>query len=147
MPKPLWIYLIALLYFTKVSTCSAIAEIFPKASHDRLTRMLNGDWSGQTLLEWALRLLFLVVGGYLIVEDMVVEKPYAKRLNEAGWVGSSKHNKAVYGVSVVLLVWTDGQLRIPLGCRVWKKGGPSKFELALEVLSYARNRLIPSCNS
>ena len=141
MPKPRWTYLIALLHFTKVSTCSAIAEIFPKASHDRLTRMLNGDWSGQTLLDWALRILFLVVGGYLIVDDTVVEKPHAKRLNEAGWVWSSKRNKAVYGVSVVLLVWTDGQLRIPMGFRVWKKGGPSKFELALELLSYARNRL------
>jgi hypothetical protein len=131
----------ALLHFTKVSTCSAIAEIVPKASHDRLTRMLNDDWSGQTLLDWALRLLFLVVGGDLIVDDTVVEKPRAKRLNEAGWVWSSKHNKVVYGVSVVLLVWTDGQLRIPLSFRVWKKGGPSKFELALELLSYARNRL------
>src|SRR5437764_8685548 len=104
-------------------------------------------------------------------------------------VWSSKRNKVVYGVSVVLLgrvckasaraatdgqisrihsqtgssrpfeplgagsqafreevckhalVWTDDQIRIPLGYRVWKKGGPSKFELALELLSYARNRL------
>jgi hypothetical protein len=75
------------------------------------------------------------VGGYLIVDDTVVEKPHAKRLNEAGWVWSSKHNKAVYGVLVVLLVWTEGQLRLPIGFRVWKKGGPSKFELALERLS------------
>src|ERR671924_699308 len=141
MPKPLWIYLTALLHFTKVSACSTIAEIFPKASHDRLTRMLNGDWSGQTLLDWALRILFVVVEGYLIVDDTVVEKPHAKRLNEAGWVWSSKRNKAVYGFSVVLLVWTDGQTRIPIGFRVWKKGGPSKFELALELLSYARNQL------
>jgi hypothetical protein len=43
-------YLIALLYFTKASTCSSIAEVFAKASHDCLTRMLNGNWSGQTLL-------------------------------------------------------------------------------------------------
>jgi hypothetical protein len=41
--------------------------------------MLNGDWSGQTLLDWALRLLFVVVRGYLIVDDTVVEKPHAKR--------------------------------------------------------------------
>jgi putative transposase len=141
MPEPLWIYLMALLYFTKVSTCSTIAEAFAKASHDCLTRMLNGSWSGQTLLDVALRVLFQVVGGYLIVDDTVVEKPYAQLLNEAGWVWSSKRNKVVYGVSVVLLVWTDGQIRIPLGYRVWKKGGPSKFELALELLSYARNRL------
>jgi hypothetical protein len=63
MPKPLWTYLTALLHFTKVSTCSTSAEIFPKASHDRLTRMLNGEGSGQTLLDWALRLLFVVVEG------------------------------------------------------------------------------------
>jgi putative transposase len=99
------------------------------------------NWSGQTLLDVALRVLFKVVGGYLIVEDTVVEKPYAQLLNEAGWVGSSKRHKVVYGVSMVLLVWTEGQIRIPLGYRVWEKGGPSKFERALELLSYARNRL------
>jgi Transposase DDE domain len=47
----------------------------------------------------------------------------------------------VFGVSVVLLVWTDGQVRIPLACRCWHKGGPAKFALALDLLSYARNRL------
>jgi putative transposase len=141
MPKPLWTYLMALLYFTKVSTCSSMAEVFAEASHDCLTRMLKGSWSGQTLLDRALRVLFTVVGGYLMVDDTGVEKPYAQLLSEAGWVWSSKRNKVVYGVSVVVVVWTDGQIRIPIGFRVWKKGGPSKFELALELLSYARNRL------
>ena len=41
MPKPLWTYLIALLHFTKVSTCSAIAEIVPKASHDCWTMTIR----------------------------------------------------------------------------------------------------------
>jgi hypothetical protein len=100
----------ALLYFTKVSTCLSIAEVFAEASHDCLTRMLNGNWSGQTLLDRALRVLFTVVGSYLIVDDTVVEKPHAQLLNEAGWVWSSKRNKAVYGVSVVLVVWTDGRI-------------------------------------
>src|SRR3712207_8227048 len=40
--------------------------------------------------------------------------------------------------SLVLLVWTDGRLRIPLGLRLWRRGGPSKYMLALELLSYAR---------
>jgi Transposase DDE domain len=62
-------------------------------------------------------------------------------LGEAAWVWSSKHRQVVFGVSVVLLVWTDGQVRIPLGYRVWPKEGASKFDLALELLSYARNRL------
>jgi putative transposase len=141
MPEPLWIYLMAVLYFTNITTCSAIADAFDSVSHDRLTRMLHGSWSGHTLLDLALRTLFAVMGGYLIIDDTVVDKTYAKWLGEAAWVWSSKHNKVVFGVSVVLLVWTDGQVRIPLAFRCWYKGGPSKGELALELLSYARNRL------
>jgi putative transposase len=141
MPEPLWIYLMALLYCTNITTCSAMADAFDSVSHDQLTRMLHGTWSGHTLLHLALRLLFTVAGGYLIIDDTVVEKPYARILGEAAWVWSSKHSKVVFGVSVVLLVWTDGQVRIPLAFRCWQKGGPSKGELALELLSYARNRL------
>jgi hypothetical protein len=44
-------------------------------------------------------------------------------------------------LSLVLLVWTHGTLRIPLGLRLWRKGGPSKHALALEWLSYACHRL------
>jgi putative transposase len=141
MPEPLWIYLMALLYFTKITPCSAIADVFDSASHDRLTRMLQGTWSGHTLLNLALGALFTVAGGYLIVDDTVIEKPYARLLGEAAWVWSSKQHKVVFGVSVVLLVWTDGQVRIPLAFRLWRKAGRSKFDLALELLSYARNRL------
>lgn len=42
---------------------------------------------------------------------------------------------------MVLLIWADGHVRIPLGIRRWHKGGPSKYALALELLRYARNRL------
>lgn len=86
-----------LLYFTKVSTCSSMAEVFAEASHDRLTQMLNGSGSEQTLLDRALGVLFTVVGGYLMVDDTVVEKPYAQLLSEAGWVWSSKHKKVGSG--------------------------------------------------
>jgi Transposase DDE domain len=137
----LWIYLMALLYFTNITTCSAMADAFDSVSHDRLTRMLQGTWSGHTLLDLALRTLFSVAGGYLIVDDTVVAKPYARLLGEAAWVWSNKDRKVLFGVSVVLLVWTDGHVRIPLAFRVWHKGGASKYDLALELLSYARNRL------
>lgn len=141
MPEPLWIYLSALLYFTNIVTCSAIADAFDSVSHDRLTRMLQGTWSGHTLLTLALRALFTVAGGYLIVDDTVVVKSYARVLGEAAWVWSSKDRKVLFGGSVVLRVWTDGQSRIPIAFRVWQKGGGSKYDLALELLSYARNRL------
>jgi len=41
----------ALLYFTNVTTCFAMADAFDSVSHDRVTRMLQGTWSGHALLE------------------------------------------------------------------------------------------------
>ncbi len=135
MPEPLWLYLMALLSFTNLTSCSAMADAFDSVSHDRLTRMLQGTWSGHTLLNLALRTLFCVAGGYLIVDDTVVAKPYARLLGEAAWVWSNKDRTVLLGVSVVLLVWTDGHIRIPLAFRVWHKGGASKYDLALDLLS------------
>jgi hypothetical protein len=140
MPALLWLYLTALLYYQASASCVALAEALQTVSHDRLTRMLQGDWSGQTLLELAFRTLFVWERGYLILDDTVGPKPFATTIESLAWVFSSQERKPVYGLSLVLLVWTDGTLRIPLGIRLWHKGGPSKYVLALAWLSYARNR-------
>ena len=141
MPTLLWLYLTALLYYRTSASCVALAEALQTVSHDRLTRLLQGDWSGQTLLEFACRTLFVWERGYLILDDTVIPKPFATVIESLAWVFSSQERKPVYGLSLVLLIWTNGTLRIPLGLRVWHKGGPSKYELALELLSYARNHL------
>ena len=87
----------------------------------------------RTLLSWQ--------RGYLIIDDTVIPKPFARAIDGLAWVFSSQERRPVYGLALVLLVWTDGTLRVPLGVRLWCKGGPSKYELALELLSYARNHL------
>lgn len=43
-------------------------------------------------------------------------------------------------MQVVFLLWTNGRVRIPLGLRIWRKGGKSKVRLAEELLSEARRR-------
>jgi Transposase DDE domain len=110
-------------------------------SHDQLTRMLQGSWSGHRRLDLALRALCSVAGGSLSVDDPVVAQPSARLLGEAAWVWSNQDRKVLFGGSVVLLVWTDGHIRIPLAFRVWQKGGASQYDLALELLSSARHRL------
>jgi putative transposase len=141
MPELLWRYLTALLYYGTSASCVALAEALQTVSHDRLTRLLQAEWSGHTLLELAVRTLFGWQRGYLIIDDTVIPKPFATAIEGLAWVVSSQERRPVYGFSLVLLVWTDGQLRIPLGLRLWHRGGPSKYVLALELLSYARNRL------
>jgi putative transposase len=141
MPTLVWLYLTALLYYRTSGSCMVLAEALETVSHDRLTRLLHADWSGQTLLDLAVRTLFVWQRGYLILDDTVIAKPFATAMEGLAWVFSSQERKPVYGFSVVLLVWTNGTLRLPLGIRLWHKGGPSKYELALELLSYARNHL------
>jgi hypothetical protein len=141
VPELIWLYLTALLYYRTSASCVALAEALATISHDRLTRLLQGDWSGQRLLELALRTLFVWERGYLIIDDTVIPKPFAAAIEGLAWVFSSQERKPGHGLCVVLLVWTDGTLRLPLGMRLWRKGGPSKDELALAWLSYARNRL------
>jgi hypothetical protein len=141
MPEPLWIDLMALLYFTHVTPCSAIADALDSVSHARLTRMLQGPWSGHTLLALAWRPLFTVAGGSLIVADPVIATPSARLLGEAAWVWSNKDRTVLFGVSVVRLVWPDGPIRMPLAFRVWHRGGASKYDVALALRSYARTRL------
>jgi putative transposase len=141
MPELIWRYLTALLYYRTSASCVALAEALQTVSHDRLTRLLRADWSGQILLERAFHTLFVWERGYLILDDTVIPKPFATAIEGLAWVYSSQDHKPVYGLSLVLLVWTNGTVRIPMGMRFWHKGGPSKYALALELLSYARNRL------
>jgi hypothetical protein len=85
----------ALRYYTNIATCSAIADAFDSASHGPLTRMLQGTWSGHTLLHLALGALFPVAGGYLLRDDTVVAKPYARLLGEAAWGIGNVHAAVV----------------------------------------------------
>ena len=55
-----------------------MADAFDSVSYDRLTRLLHGTWSGHTHLDLALRTLYSVAGGYLIVDDTVVATGYHK---------------------------------------------------------------------
>jgi hypothetical protein len=63
-------------------------------------------------------------------------------MKDLAWVFSSQERRPVLGCSLVWLVWTNGTLRIPLGVRLGRHGGPSKYMSALAWLSDARNRLL-----
>jgi hypothetical protein len=141
MPELLWLDLTAWLYSRTSASCVALAAALETVSHDRLTRLLQAAWSGQTRLALAVRTRFVWQGGDLIIDDTVIPKPFATAMEGVAWVFSSPERRPVYGFSLVRLVWTDGRLRIPLGLRLWRRGGPSKYMLALAWLSDARNRL------
>lgn len=126
MPELRWLYLTAVLYDRTSGSCVALAEALETVSPDRLTRLLQRDWSGHTRLERAGRTLFGWQRGALLIDETVIPKPFAAAIEGLAWVFSSQERKPVYGRSLVLLVWTNGTLRSPLGMRRWRKGGASK---------------------
>jgi hypothetical protein len=141
MPTLVWLYLTALLYDRTSATCVALAEGLPTGSHDRLTRRLQANGSGPTLLDAALRPRVAWERGYRMIDATVMANPFATALEGLAWVFSSPERRPVSGLSLGLLVGTDGTLRVPLGVRLWRTGGASQDALALAWLSHARNHL------
>ena len=119
----------------------ALAEGLHTVSHDSLTRWLQAAWSGHTRLALAWRTLFVCERGDLIVDETVLPKPCATAIADLAWRSSRQERNPVDGLSLVLLGWTNGARRVPVGIRRWRRGGASKDAWALAWLSDARNRL------
>jgi hypothetical protein len=67
-----------------------------------------------------------------MLDDPVIPKPFATTIDGLAWGFARQERQPVYGLSLVLLGWPHGTLRIPWGLRRWHKGGPSTYVLALE---------------
>jgi hypothetical protein len=132
-------YLVALLYRNTRTSCLSLSAVCARVSHDRLQRLLyqRFAWSRRLWDFFAARLVR--EGGYLIIDDTCWAR-WAKHSEAVSWVWSSTQGRTVRGMQVVLLVWTDGRRRVPLGLRLWQKGGRSKVELAAERLREAHRR-------
>lgn len=134
-------YILALLIYQKITSLSQMSRLMQSISHDRLTDLLDSKWDGQTLLDSFILKLLDCFGGYLILDDTVIAKPYSKHLEGFGFIYDHSQRKAVYGIGLVLLVWTNGFIRLPIAFKLYRKGGKKRPDLALDLLSYARNRL------
>lgn len=143
MPLKILPYLRGLLTVSEPANCVSLARVLKHISHDRLSRILNDkafEW--QTLLQaLVLRIIGKLQGGYLVIDDTVINKSFAKSIEKLSWIFCSKENRAVLGLNLVVLVWSNGPFTLPLAVKIWKKGGKSKYALALELLAYAKNIL------
>jgi hypothetical protein len=113
-----------LILLTARPTQTRVARRLPARAHDALNRTMR-------TLPWSSRLLMrLLCGfakrlgrdGYLVLDEVIVEKAFAKRLRWAAKVYSFKEKRTLYGMVIVVLVWCscDGHWRIPVGFRLWR---------------------------
>lgn len=60
--------------------------------------------------------------GSLALDEVIVEKAFAKRLAWTSWVYSFAKKRTVWGMHIVVLLWRscNGRWRLPVGFRLWR---------------------------
>jgi putative transposase len=130
-------YLIGLIYRNSRMSCVCLASLV-EVAHDRLYRVLYLAFPySRRLWEWFAAAV--VKDGYLLIDDTTWMR-CGKKLEAVSYVWDSTIGKKILGMNIILLIWTDGRRRIPIGLRIWQKGGKSKVKLAEELLWEARRR-------
>jgi hypothetical protein len=116
------LYIAGLLLLEKSQTAVRIATVLPARTHDALNRLLRVlPWSSQQLITGLIRWVQRQgTTGYLCLDDVVVEKPFAKLLSWTGWTYSHSQKRHVFGFHIVLCFWCTGAWRIPVGFRLWR---------------------------
>lgn len=143
MPDTIVAYLKGIFYSPSKLTCTMMASVIGRGSHDTFTRLLSRAAAvGQTLLTIIIcRLFGELKGGFLIIDDTVIAKKFSKVIEYVFWVYSSKEERTVQGLNIVVLCWSNGTMTIPLGFRLWKDNGKSKCDLARQLLRHAKKIL------
>ena len=115
-------YINFLVASPSIASCTEAAKVQPikpiAPAHDSFTRLLTRlEPDPETLWEEA-RNLVVRSRGVLVVDDTVLDKPSAKKIELVGRHWSGKHRGVVQGINLVTLLWTDGDRKIPCDYRI-----------------------------
>lgn len=140
------LYVTGLVLLDARPSQTRISQVLPARAHDALNRLLRTvPLSTRALLAGPLALaagLSRALGtrGYLVVDDVVLEKAFAKRLPWASWTYSFAQKRKVYGCHIVLVSWTSdptGRWRLPVAFRLWRPKrtcAPGRYQKKTELV-------------
>jgi putative transposase len=111
-----------------------------KFSHDTVYRvLLQAGFAFSMVALNRLQSIGGLKGGYLVLDDSFIIRFGSGKL-KLKKIRNSTTGQYTHGFNVVMLIWTNGKIRIPIGFRLFLagKGEPSKIALALEMLNEAK---------
>jgi putative transposase len=107
-------------------TCTSAAETHPSItkniSHDVYNRFLNTANLGPDLLYSEFFEYISKEDGYLIIDDTLLSKRWAKKIRLARKLYSGREHRVQNGICLITLLWTNGIIRIPIDYRIYDKG-------------------------
>jgi len=98
-----------------------LSKVEPTATmaHDSVTRwLMRADFTPSDVWRYAKPLVDMTTG-YLIVDDTVTSKPFARNIDLARFQYSGREHRQVNGIDIVNLLWTTGENYIPVDYRVY----------------------------
>jgi len=138
------LYVTGLILLDVRQTQTRVTRFLPGRCHDALNRLLRlMPCSTRQLMALLVQWVKRQAQGYLCLDDVIVEKAFAKSLPWAGWNYSYAKKRQVYGLHIVVLLWCSGEghWRIPVAFRLWRPKGVcskrdyrSKLQLAESML-------------
>jgi len=115
-------YLDFLLATPRVCSATEAARVQPPRpnapAHDSFTRLLQRLEPEPETLWQEVQPLVRRDTGVLILDDSVLDKPYARHMGLVGFFYSGKHRRVVQGINLVSLLWSDGDVLAPCDYRL-----------------------------
>ncbi len=132
------IYVLYLLSEPQWVSCVRLATILEGISHDSINRFLLRETYTPHDLYCQVKGAINLVGGTLSADDTVIDKPYRDpaKTELVAWFWSGKHQRAVKGINVITLYYTDIHgCSVPVNYRVVNKAdGKTKNEYFRDML-------------
>jgi len=130
-----------LLSEPKHGGCCRLAEILENVSHDSVNRFLPRERYEPKDLFNTVKEIINIVGGILSVDDTVVEKLYSdpKNAELIGYFWSGKHHKAIKGINLITLYYSDVHGNSGLAHLIFKMLVGQMFQVLLSFVSKKEN--------
>jgi len=127
--------LTGLMSLPRHPTLRSIAQAVGVRSHDTLRNaFLSATWKATVVVAALVQFAIQQAtgtpgyGGILILDDVIIPKRWAKHLPYAYWDYDYVTERPVCCMRVVMLVWTNGLLKIPVGFKLWHKEGSAYWQ-------------------
>lgn len=118
------------------------------AAHDAYTRLLYRLEPDSDALWVEVQPEVRRTAGVLVLDDTVLDKPYARKMDLVHHMWSGKHHRVVKGIDLLTLLWTDGDRHLPCDYRLYDKphDGQTKNDHFGDLLRVAKERgFVPGC--
>lgn len=95
-------------------------------AHDAFTRLLHRLEPDPEALWEEVRSQVQRCQGVLVLDDTILDKPYARHMELVRRHWSGKHQRVVDGIGLLTLLWTDGERCVPVDYRIADKARDGK---------------------